>query len=79
MNTQDSEFLKALFDDFGFDERPEQNLLDTDFLNIGHAHDWRNHVPAFLRGGEEWKNLTHRERCIIYCNAERNAEKEEWE
>lgn len=77
MNQKDTEFIENLFKHHDFAEITVDELLNTEFVPTSKVHDWRNYVSDYLI--VNWQKLTHRERCIIYCYAKRQADNEEWE
>jgi len=73
----DSEFILSIFTEYGISIRDEKTLDNVEFENKGKVHEWRNYVSPLYQ--KEWKNLTYREKVIIYCEAYNQAEKEEWD
>jgi len=71
------EFISAIFKAHDVSPRPESWLNNPEFEKADRIHDWRNHVSDIYK--KEWKNLTYREKVIIYCEAEYEAHNEEWE
>lgn len=51
--------------------------LNRGWKHIGKVHDWRNYVNSILQ--DEWKNLTFREKLLIFAAAEKQANNEEWD
>ena len=61
-----------------FDEIPEHIDIDNPkFSERTNIHDWRKYVHDDLE--QSWKELTYREKKIIYVMCEERAEAEEWE
>lgn len=64
-------------DEFLSDEVKIQDLRLEDFSFTGKVHNWRNYVPyEFI---SDWKDLTDRERAIIFYMANQQAKMEDWE
>lgn len=52
-------------------------LDKTVFTNMGTAHEWRNYIPD--RVIKIWKELTHKERLLVYLIASEASDREEWD
>jgi len=77
---KDLEFVIAVFESYGLPIKTETDLkaVSVDFKNKEKVHDWRNHVSDFYV--ENWDSLTFREKAIIYCEAQYQADNEQnWE
>lgn len=73
----DLEFISAIFEIYNIPKVSKEKLESTNFENIGYIHDWRKYVSDIFK--EEWKNLTYREKVIIYCQSEKQADEEQWD
>jgi len=63
-----------------FKETNEYSLVkfeNVDFSKVGRVHDWRNYVPDKLK--EDWKDLTERERKLVFIIAVEGASREDWD
>jgi hypothetical protein len=47
------------------------------FQNKTTVHDWRSHVPGFVKG--IWERLSEQERLLVMLCCERAAEREEYD
>lgn len=47
------------------------------FTNVGMVHDWRNHIPVFLK--PIWHQLSLDAVIAFYMVAEQTAKNEEWD
>ncbi len=70
-------FTNAVFKEYGMPIKSDADLKDIDFKNKSRVHEWKNYVQDFYV--KNWQDLTYRERVIIYCEAEYQADKEEWD
>ena len=57
--------------------KTDVELLDAFDTPLRRVHDWRSYVDESVEA--IWKQLTHRERVIVYLHCERRADIEEWE
>ena len=73
----DTAFVKTIFVDYGLPIMSDEELAKADFENRGKIHEWKNYVSELYV--KEWHNLTYRERVIIYCEAQKQADREEWD
>jgi len=58
-------------------ERREGNISDPKFDEAGRVHDWRNHVPFYLK--EMWDRLSKETRLVLAILAAEAADEEPWD
>ncbi len=63
-----------IFEDYGL---PILNEIEPDFTEKRRVHNWKNYVSTLYV--TNWKYLTYREKVIIYCEAQKQADAEEWD
>lgn len=59
---------------------PESDQEEIDwpaFGTEGRVHDWRNHIPYYVR--ENWSRLSVETRMVLYYMAKQQADLEEWD
>jgi hypothetical protein len=59
------------------DKINRENLINEDFKNIGKTHDWRKYVNDVFK--HNWKDLTLREKQIVFIFCEQQADMEDWD
>jgi hypothetical protein len=52
-------------------------LMQPQFEKVTKVHDWRNYVPHYMQ--RVWKEMTLRERVLVYLTADEMADNEEWD
>lgn len=58
-------------------ERRNGNIEDPKFDEAGRVHDWRNHVPFYLK--EMWTKLSKETRLVLAIMAADAADMEHWD
>jgi len=52
-------------------------FFNPEFEKKSRVHDWRNYIDTYFQ--ERWHSLPIETRLILFINAERRADSEQWE
>lgn len=55
----------------------DEYLANPSFEIVGHYHDWRNYISETAK--KYWDELPKETRSLLYEQAEKQADMEEWE